>query len=81
MRKTLSQDQFKKQLAKHLDKIERGEDFEFKNGHKKAAIAAASAAAAEIFFFRVASLCALFQASVFFPFLAVLRFKIRSITV
>ena len=38
--KTLSQDEFKKQLVKNADKIERGEDFEFKKDNKKAKIAA-----------------------------------------
>ncbi len=38
--KTLSQDEFKKQLIKNADKIEKGEDFEFKKDNKKAKIAA-----------------------------------------
>lgn len=36
--KTLSQDQFKKQLIKNADKIEAGQDFEFKKDHKTAKI-------------------------------------------
>ena len=32
--KTLSQDQFKKQLIKNADKIQNGEDFEFKKDKK-----------------------------------------------
>lgn len=32
--KTLSQDQFKKQLVKNADKIQNGEDFEFKKTKK-----------------------------------------------
>ena len=38
--KTLSQDEFKKQLVKNADKIEAGQDFEFKKDNKnvKAAV-------------------------------------------
>ena len=39
--KTLSQDQFKKQLVKNADKIQNGEDFEFKKDKKTLKIAAA----------------------------------------
>lgn len=42
--KTLSQDEFKKQLIKNADKIENGEDFEFKSGNAKKALTIAGAA-------------------------------------
>lgn len=38
--KTLSQDEFKKQLIKNADNIETGKDFEFKKDNKNAKIAA-----------------------------------------
>ena len=37
--KTLSQDEFKKQLIKNADNIEAGKDFEFKKDNKNAKIA------------------------------------------
>lgn len=46
--KTLSQDQFKKQLIKNADKIQRGEDFEFKKDNKTALIAGGAVATAAI---------------------------------
>lgn len=42
--KTLSQDEFKKNLIKNADKINEGEDFEFKKDHKGLKIAAAAVA-------------------------------------
>ena len=44
--KTLSQDQFKKQLVKNMDKISQGEDFEFKDNNKKGIVAASALAVA-----------------------------------
>ncbi len=46
--KTLSQDQFKKQLIKNADKIQRGEDFEFKKDNKIGLIAGGAVATAAI---------------------------------
>ena len=46
--KTLSQDEFKKQLVKNADKIENGEDFEFKSEHKGLKIAGVVATAAAL---------------------------------
>lgn len=46
--KTLSQDQFKKQLIKNADKIQNGEDFEFKKDKKGLKIAAAAVATAAV---------------------------------
>ncbi len=46
--KTLSQDEFKKNIAKNADKIEAGEDFEFKKDHKGLKIAAAAVATAAV---------------------------------
>ncbi len=46
--KTLSQDQFKKQLIKNADKIQNGEDFEFKKDKKGLKIAAAVVATAAV---------------------------------
>lgn len=46
--KTLSQDQFKKQLIKNADKIQRGEDFEFKKDNKIGLIAGGAVATAVI---------------------------------
>lgn len=46
--KTLSQDQFKKQLVKNADKIQNGEDFEFKKDKKTLKIAAAVVATAAV---------------------------------
>lgn len=53
--KTLSQDEFKKQLIKNADKIEAGQDFEFKKDNKNAKIAGAvlgTAAAAALIIYR-----------------------------
>lgn len=46
--KTLSQDQFKKQLIKNADKIEAGQDFEFKKDHKTAKVIGAGLATAAV---------------------------------
>ncbi len=46
--KTLSQDQFKKQLVKNANNIETGKDFEFKKDNKTALIAGSTVAAAAI---------------------------------
>lgn len=46
--KTLSQDEFKKNLVKNADKIEAGEDFEFKKDRKGLKIAAAAVATAAV---------------------------------
>lgn len=46
--KTLSQDQFKKQLIKNADKIEAGQDFEFKKDHKTAKVICAGLATAAV---------------------------------
>ena len=46
--KTLSQDEFKKNLVKNADKIEAGEDFEFKKDHKGLKIAAAAVGTAAV---------------------------------
>ena len=46
--KTLSQDEFKKQLVKNADKIENGEDFEFKSDNKGLKIAGVVATAAAL---------------------------------
>ena len=46
--KTLSQDEFKKNIIKNADKIEAGEDFEFKKDRKGLKIAAAAVATAAV---------------------------------
>ena len=46
--KTLSQDQFKKQLIKNADKIEAGQDFEFKKDHKTAKVIGVGLATAAV---------------------------------
>ena len=46
--KTLSQDEFRKNLVKNADKIEAGEDFEFKKDRKGLKIAAAAVATAAV---------------------------------
>ena len=46
--KTLSQDEFKKNLVKNADKINLGEDFEFKKDHKALKIAAAAIGTAAV---------------------------------
>lgn len=46
--KTLSQDEFKKQLVKNADKINAGEDFEFKKDNKAGKIAGAAVVVAAI---------------------------------
>ena len=45
---TLSQDQFQKQTLKNLDKLENGEDFEYKKDHKALKIAGAVAGTAAV---------------------------------
>ena len=46
--KTLSQDQFKKQLIKNADKIEAGQDFEFKKDHRTAKVIGVGLATAAV---------------------------------
>ena len=46
--KTLSQDEFKKNIIKNADKINAGEDFEFKKDHKGLKIASAAAGTAVV---------------------------------
>lgn len=45
---TLSQDQFQKQTLKNIDKLENGEDFEYKKDHKALKIAGAAVGTAAV---------------------------------